>query len=141
MNPSDPDRRTLLDELIPPTVGSNPAWSELLDAIDAEKRKRRFRKRLLATCSCGVVLAAGAIVITQWQSVRPIDSVRNDQIAAVHDRSAQRSVPPTAEEPFSIARIGDEELLTLLPNIPTALVEWDDGRRAVMVMVEPRRLE
>ena len=131
MKPNNDPRHDLLEDLFSPSENEETLPIEkILGVIRQGKELRRRRRRALAVAACGFALAAAVFGV--WNS-RPQEPGRS-----LTQVSASPVVPPQAEVP-RVERVSDQGALALLDSTPSALIEWPDGRRTLMVLVSARR--
>ena len=131
MNPIDPERRGLLDELFADELSAAaPALEGVLRMVRQEKRVRA-RRRLSAVLASVVLLVSLAVL---WPHTRTVDR-------ALTVAPLPAPITDRADSAFSqslrIERVDDEGLLALLSATPSALVKWPDGRRDLILVVLP----
>jgi hypothetical protein len=132
MKPTDRNRRDLLEELFSmEKIGNSPGLDELLDAIRNEKRARCRRRRLLVAGACAGLLVTMAL----WPWHRSAPERFDDRVKALAVAMPEPDQQHAPEPPFQVERVDDEGLLKLLVETPAALVEWSDGRSALMLVV------
>ena len=136
MKPTDPNRRALLDELLfGDETSAAPSLAGVLETVDREKRRRLRRGRAIVA----TVFVAGAVAFSSLTLSRHLNGGYAGESSSVSAPPAD--VPARIDEPFKVARINDEELQAFLAETPSALVQWDDGRRAVILVVNTARGE
>src|SRR5687767_5291395 len=134
MNLTDPDKRELLDELFAEGEPSSCCSDaeDMLMLIQSEKRARSQRYRLVGTASfLGLLALAFAFFAVREPASNPLADAALGRTPAASLRAA-----PSAAEQLPIERLDDEALLKLLDTTPSALVQWPDGRRSLMVLVK-----
>lgn len=120
MKTNDDQLRSLLDEMMPDgEVLGAPQCAEVLGMV-REERVRRTRQRAIASLA---VIALGVFTFASFRVI-PLETVPT---------RAARLVKPAAP---AVQRINDAELLALLQDAgaPSALMEWPDGQRTLLVV-------
>jgi hypothetical protein len=130
MNPTDRNRRELLEELFSPGLESAPAANDVIEAIQREKKLRYDCRLSLTLAGCVVVLAGLAML--PFHRAASVPLANRGQTLIVGATGSGR----LASEPFQVERVDDEGLLELLDETPSALVQWPDGRCAFMQVVQ-----
>ena len=127
MNPVNPQRRELLDELF--SESNSLRLDGVLAAIHREKLRRASRQRALTLAASVAVLVAVAMVGSRLRERAP-------HAQTTERMGIERRTPALAEMPFAVERLDDEGLLDLLDQTPAALVHWPNGKRDLMVLVQ-----
>ena len=131
MKPNNDPRHELLEDLFSPSENDETLpIEEVLGVIRQGKHNRYRRRRVMALAACGLLLVAA--VSGAWMS-RP--QVPRGSLAQV----ATSTVVPSQPDPPRVERVSDQGALDLLDSTPTALIEWPDGRRTLMMLVSNRR--
>lgn len=110
----------LLAEVLP-TPGAEhcgPPCPGVLALVRQERARRQRRRIAMAACAT----VALVVSLMFWHS-----EPRTDPIA----EAGQPSGPPSA--PNAIQQIDDQQLMALLQDTPTALMEWPNGQRTLVV--------
>lgn len=133
----DSAKEALLDELVA-EYETDTALDLILRVRCAKARRSRVRRQ-----SVGV--AFGVAMVTSICLLLFVSRPSHDtNPTAVNKRgatsvSAHLQVQPASGS--SIERLDDEGLLDLLDTAPSALIEWPDGRRSLLLVVgEARRV-
>jgi hypothetical protein len=130
MNPINDPRRELLEEVFPPSTHSDsPSLASVLDSIRRERRSRAQRRCALAATACAAVTLF--VLSSMWTSHTPQPDASSARMVAA---PGARSQP----EAVKVERVDDRGVLDRLDSTPSALIEWPDGRRTLMVLVSPR---
>jgi hypothetical protein len=136
MKPTDPNRRALLDELLlGDETSAAPSLAAVIEVVDREKRRRLRRGRAIVATA----FVVGAVAFSSLTLSRNPSGGYAGESSSVPATPAD--FPARTEEPFKVTRINDEELQAFLAETPSALVQWDDGRRAVILVVNTARDE
>ncbi len=117
-----------LDRLLRAALSSEDAAScgpELATVLEMAKQERQRRHRLQAGVATAAVVFGALLLILADPKTQPSQAEAAAPVAPV---SAVRPGPIQLEE------INDEELLVLLEGTPTALMEWPDGRRTLLML-------
>jgi hypothetical protein len=131
MKPTNDPRRELLEDLFSPSVeGDSLPIDEVLGLIRRERQARARRRGAVALVAC--VILALATFSSVWISRPQRSEGSSPLIAANTVISSQHDVP-------NVERVNDEGALALLDSTPSALIEWPDGRRTLMILVSNRR--
>lgn len=131
MKPTSDPRRELLEDLFSPSEKNDSLRVEdVLDLVRRGKKARDQRKRAMALSACAVL--AFATLSSVWMSRAPNSEGPSPQVVA-------STTVPSQEEVPKVERVNDERALALLDSTPSALIEWPDGRRTLMILVSARR--
>jgi len=131
MKLTDDDRSELLEELLPIPLSTAIGAGDVLAWIENERKAQHRRGQFASALAAVAVLIC---LVALFPSRRGVDA-RSSKSAAVDLPKAPINV--TAPQPPAIERIDDNALLAVLANTPSALVEWPDGRRSLLVVVRP----
>jgi len=132
MNPHDPRRRDLLDDLLSSgSIRHAPSLHDVLATVQRAKRSRAALRCWVAAGASGMILA---ILFALLRS-EPRASTHSISLIAATETPAPPLPAEAKPAHFEIERVDDEGLLDLLADIPTALVQWPDGRQALMLVV------
>ncbi len=119
--------RPLLDEVLPDMEGQGgPNCAEVIGMVRAERAKRGQRRAMAAA----VVVVLGVVAfsfVQQEQESSKVVEVAVVSPVKVKPEVAAPSLPP-------VKRINDEELLELLADTPSALLEWPNGERTLLIV-------
>ena len=131
MKPNNDPRHELLEDLFSPSENEETLPIEgILGVIRREKQNRHRRRRAMALAACGFVLVPAVFGV--WIS-RPQELGRSlVQVTANPIAPSQANIP-------KIERVSDQGALDLLDSTPSAVIEWPDGRRTLMMLVSARR--
>jgi hypothetical protein len=130
MKPTNDPRRELLEDLFSPSVeGDSLPIEEVMELIRRERQARARRRGALALVACAILALATFSSVWRSRPQRPEHS--SPLIAANTVISSQQDVP-------KVERVTDEGALALLDSTPSALIEWPDGRRTLMILVSAR---
>jgi hypothetical protein len=117
----EPDSGPLLRDLL--QDGADAAFREAsLNAILRAARRTRRQRKILRVAGCAAVLLLGAAAIWQRPNVLP-----GRASAVSHDSSIEGE---PARKP--IRYIDDNELLSLFPNRPVALIGSAQGQQLII---------
>jgi hypothetical protein len=122
MSHNKPDLRRLLNDVLP-AAGEHcgPERARVLEMVKQETGRRRGRRLVVATATT-LLAVAGLIFVAR---------------------------PPTPERPTAtvpkpsaivVNNVDDEQLLTLLKDMPVALMEWPNGERTLLLVSSEREL-
>ena len=140
MNQNKTTLRELLDDLLPPSDEYHgPDRAQVLALLRSERVRRR-RQHAGAALAAFAMLMLGSLL---WKS--PSTTVPSPvaatvrQPARVADSGAldtTSSVAATIRQPapLVIEHVNDEQLMTLLQGTPSALMEWPNGDRTLLVL-------
>jgi hypothetical protein len=121
MNPDDEKLRALLNDLLPTAAGEyGPARAQVLEMARHERSRRRRARVIVKGFTAATFLLAG---IASW-CFRPTPSLA--PIATASD-----------SQPVLIQSVDDDELFALLQSTPSALMEWPNGERTLLVVLDP----
>ena len=124
MNPREENLRALLDEVLPSSADQcGPDQSCILAMARREQSRRRQKRATVGTIAAVAILASLA-----FRSAPP-QPTSSPAIAQVADAPSL-----TAPAPLEIHAIDDDQLFTLLQSTPSAIMEWPNGDRAVLVV-------
>ncbi len=134
---SKPELRDLLEDVLPPGAGDNcgPKLADVLNWKRKEQSRRTRRRTVL--CAISILLALAG---TFFWNTRESSRGTAPEIAAPStpvESTPLVSAAPTLPKPVVIRQIGDDELLALLEGTPTALMEWPNGERTLMLLDHP----
>ncbi len=128
------DLRQLLDEVLPEAnAKGGPSCPEVLGMV-REERARRGQRRVMGTM---LVLVLGLAVWMQGQLDRQVPEQRVEVVVPVAVPVVVKKEKPVLAE---VKIINDDELLELLGDVPSALLEWPNGERTLLI-VEHQRYE
>jgi len=131
MKPINDPRHELLEDLFSPSENEETFPIEkVLGIIRQEKQTCHRRRRAMMPAACGLALVAAVFGV--WNS-RPQELGRS-----LVQVSARPIAPFQADFPV-VERVSDQGALDLLDSTPSAVIEWPDGRRTLMVLVSARR--
>jgi len=131
MKPNNDPRHELLEDLFSPSEKEETLpIEEVLGVIRQGKQNRHRRRRAMALAACGLALVAAVFGV--WVS-RPQELGRS-----LVQVSASPIAPTQADFPV-VERVSDQGALDLLDSTPSAVIEWPDGRRTLMMLVSTRR--
>lgn len=119
-SPSPHELARLLRATVPSEAAS--CGPELSAVLQMAKQERQRRHRLQVCVTSAAVIFGALLLIFASPTTQP------SQTESVAPSIAARPGPIQLEE------IDDEELLVLLEGTPTALMEWPDGRRTLLVV-------
>lgn len=127
MNPSDPNHRELLDELI--NEGNiAPTTDDVLRLLRREQAVKRRRQTVASIV--GVLFLAGVLLLP---NLRP--TANQAMPVGRNELPAPPNLAPATRPPaLAVERINDEQLLEMLSDHPVALVQLADGGRRLLVM-------
>jgi hypothetical protein len=128
MKPTNDPRRELLEDLFSVKGDSLPI-EEVLGIIRRERQARARRRGAVALVACAILALATFSSIWVSRPQRPEGS--SPLMVANTAISSQQDVP-------KVERVNDEGALALLDSTPSALIEWPDGRRTLMILVSAR---
>lgn len=114
MKPTPEEMDLLLEDILPQEAAVN---RDVLLALVRHEHARRRRRRAL-------LLALPLVLLGAWLW-RPHTAFR------LSDAPAQMASGP---KPLSIKWVDDKQLLDLLKDVPAALMQWPDGRQALLVL-------
>jgi hypothetical protein len=130
MKPTNDQRRELLEDLFSPSAeGDSLPIEEVMELIRRERQARARRRSAVALVACAIL--ALATFSSVWMSRPQMPDLSSPLIAAHTPISPQQNVP-------KVERVSDEGALALLDSTPSALIEWPDGRRTLMILVSAR---
>jgi hypothetical protein len=131
MKLTDDDRSELLEELLPIPPRTAIGAGDVLAWIENE-RKAQCRRGQLASAFAAVAVLLSIVAL--FPSRRGIDAQSSSSAAVELPEAPIIAAPP---QPPTIERIDDNALLAVLADTPSALVQWPDGRRSLLVLVRP----
>jgi hypothetical protein len=134
MKLTDDDRSELLDQLLPPD-GTTPVREEdVFRWIEMERTARQRRLRSASIAAVVLLFAVSAVALFPRNRT-------GGTIASTSAVGSHGDVPAAQTEAAApmVEQVDDEALMRLLDDTPSALVEWPDGRRSLLVVV--RQLE
>jgi hypothetical protein len=126
------DLQPLLDEVLP-EAGAKGGLScaEVLGMLREERAKRGQRRVLGAM----LVMVLGWAVWMQGQWDRQAPEQRAGVVVPVAVPVVVKKEKPVLAE---VKIINDEELLELLGDVPSALLEWPNGERTLLIVEHQR---
>ncbi|MGV3757527.1 MAG: hypothetical protein ACO1QS_19280 [Verrucomicrobiota bacterium] len=125
------DLRPLLDEVLPEAgAKGGPSCPEVLGMVREERAKRGQRRVMGAM----LVMVLGLTVWRQGQGVRSVPEQRAEVVVPVAVPVVKKEKPVLAE----VKRINDDELLELLGDVPSALLEWPNGEKTLLIVEHQR---
>jgi hypothetical protein len=135
MKLTDPAKETLLDDLMLEREGAAGAYDpgEIFAIVRGERTRRWQQRRRCALGAAGaclllLMMSVGNFYVSrQATTTQPGNTARGSHIG-------DASLPQTAG-PSPVERLDDEGLLDLLDTTPSALVQWPDGRRSLLLVV------
>ena len=131
MKPNNDPRHELLEDLFAPSENKEALPIEgVLGVIRREKQYRHRCRSAMALAACGLVLIGAVSGV--WMARPPKSGGTLVQISAGSMAPAQSDIP-------KIERVSDQGALDLLDSTPSAVIEWPDGRRTLMMLVSARR--
>jgi hypothetical protein len=127
MNPKNEEKlRALLDDVLPPSA--NCCGPNQTRVLELARHQHAHRRRLRATLAATTALATLALV--SFRGVLP----------ALPSSTAQTVPTPlpvaSAPAPLVIRSVDDDQLLDLLQSGPSGIMEWPNGDRTVLVVME-----
>ena len=140
MNPNKTTLRELLDDLLPPSDESHgPDRAQVLALLRGERVRRR-RQQAGATLAAFALLMVTSLLWKGPSSTVPSPvAATARQPARATDSGAPGTTSPMAATrlqpaPLVIEHVNDEQLITLLQGTPSALMEWPNGDRTLLVL-------
>ena len=137
MKPMDPLNEKLFDDLMmdPARGTAMPAADEVVALVQRAKEERAHRRmRARVALSLAFACALPAAMMTARKS-RTADSSQDPRISLERTGNIT-AVAPRKHGP-AVERLDDDALLDLLDATPSALVEWPDGRKELVLVVGP----
>ena len=134
MKLTDPAKELLLNDLLTDGQSHVPdADANALIALvrSAKARRSRLRVQWMGSAASLALALAVAIFAGRTPTIYPVAGTSGAGDAT--GDTARNPQPATATP--SVARIDDEALLDLLETTPSAVVEWPDGRRSLLLVV------
>ncbi|HEX5176526.1 MAG TPA: hypothetical protein VFV83_05835 [Chthoniobacteraceae bacterium] len=133
----DPSQETLFDDLMidPATGTAMPCANEVVALVrraKADRAHRHTRRHIALSLAVGCALLA--VTLTARKS-RTGDS-RQDPRIALERTGTIPSVAPHNPK-LAVERLDDKGLFDLLDATPSALIEWPDGRKELLLVVAP----
>ena len=131
----DSAKEVLLDELI--AEHETDTISELIARVRCAKARRSRVRMQSVGVALGIAMVK-SICLLLFRS-RPSDDTN---LTAGNKRGAtsfSAHLQVQAASGLSIERLDDEGLLDLLDTAPSALIEWPDGRRSLLLVVGETR--
>jgi hypothetical protein len=126
MNPKSEEKlRALLDDVVPPSAGRcGPDQSHVLEMARHQRAHRRHVRGALAATAALAVLA-----LLSFRGLLP---------AFLFSTAPTAPTPPIASAPAAlvIRSVNDDQLLDLLQSGPSGIMEWPNGDRTVLVVME-----
>jgi hypothetical protein len=123
----------LLDELVQPArTKIGPSSSEVLTMVRQEHYRRR-KRRLLTTVSLSIVVAMTSIFLLQ-QTARESKLPLNSSRATFLIDSGEGSGTSLEQTRLVMEEVNDDQLLDSLDQAPSALLEWPNGERTLLVL-------
>ena len=139
MNPNKTTLRALLHDLLPASDEyPGPDRSQVLGLLRSERLRRRRQQ-------AGAALAALAI-LSLWLLLgknlsrtvpSPLAATAGQPAPVADSGGPGRALPVEATRkpaPLVIEHVNDEQLITLLQGTPSALLEWPNGNRTLLVL-------
>ena len=131
MKPNSDPRHELLEDLFSPAENEeNLPIEEVLGVIQRGKQTRARRRRVMALAGFGIVLVSAISGV--WMS-------RPEVPAASFAQITPSTVAPVQPDLPRVERVSDQGALALLDSTPSAVIEWPDGRRTLMMVFSNRR--
>jgi hypothetical protein len=132
----DSAKKNLCDDLIhDPAIAGMPDADEIVRLVQRAKmdrlRRSACRRAVVTSLVAGCVLAVTTLLLLE----RRITGMADDNPRIALQTETAMTLPAAAQQP--VQRLDDEELLELLDSTPSALVEWPDGRQALLLVVAP----
>jgi hypothetical protein len=126
------DLRPLLDEVLPEAnAKGGPSCAEVLGMVREERAKRGQRRAM----GMAMVVVLGLVVWVQGQWDRQVPEQRAGVVVPV-------AVPVVVKKEKAVLAevkiINDDELLELLGDVPSALLEWPNGERTLLIVEHQR---
>ena len=136
MKPMDPLKEKLFDDLmIDREEGrATPGVDEVVALVQSAKEARshrRMQRRVALSLALACTLTAA--IVTARRS-RTADSSQGPRSGFEQTDKNIAAAAATKREP-AIERLDDNALLDLLDATPSALVEWPDGRKELLLVV------
>lgn len=127
------NRTDLLDDLLNEDSGAEiPDQENIIALVRREKVARKRRRSLAAALACAGVIMAGAFLAT------PFDRAPAGYHALSGDATSGEVAQNDEPRDIRIERINDEQLLALLDDQPAALVQFPNGERRLLIIVQAR---
>jgi hypothetical protein len=129
---NDPQRELLEDVFSPSAEGDALPIDEVLRVIRREKQARARRRSVVTLVACAILALATFSSVWTSRPQRPKQPEHPSPLVA-----ANTVISPQQDVPH-IERVSDEGALALLDSTPSAVVQWPDGRRTLMILVSAR---